>query len=243
MELVNLVATVPGTDPELSRHPVLVMAHLDHLGRGWPDVREGNEGVIHPGADDNASGVAVLLALARALADEAPRPRGVMFAVVTGEEAGLLGSRHLLAREGLDAALAIRRVGRATVTACGAEPIRGFGNAWREHPEVQDPLGCPYTNFRRDEHATRAAVDTYRIVGCRHMARVDMLMTLDGVLNVLEINTIPGFTPISMYPMLWEASGISYRELITKLVELALERHVATRVETRKPVVEGGGGV
>ncbi len=44
---------------------------------------------------------------------------------------------------------------------CGVEPIRGFGNAWREHPEVQDPLGCPYTNFRRDEHATRAAVQIF----------------------------------------------------------------------------------
>ncbi len=44
---------------------------------------------------------------------------------------------------------------------CGVEPIRGFGNAWREHPEIQDPLGCPYTNFRRDEHATHAAVQRF----------------------------------------------------------------------------------
>jgi hypothetical protein len=99
MELVNLVAAVPGSDPELSRHPVLVMAHLDHLGRGWPDVRASNRGIIHPGADDNASGVAVLLAVAGTLADEAPRARPVLVAFVTGEEAGLLGSRHLI--EGL----------------------------------------------------------------------------------------------------------------------------------------------
>ena len=96
IELVNLVARVPGRDPKFANEPVLVIAHLDHLGRGWPDVREGNENEIHPGADDNASGVAVLLELARAMAAEPPRPRPVVFAVVTGEEAGLLGSRHLL---------------------------------------------------------------------------------------------------------------------------------------------------
>jgi len=96
MELVNLVAKIPGSDSELDDDPVLVLAHLDHLGRGWPDVRTGNEGKIHPGADDNASGVAVLLELARTMAAEPPRPRPVIFAVVTGEEAGLLGSRHYL---------------------------------------------------------------------------------------------------------------------------------------------------
>ena len=94
LTLTNLVAAVPGTDPELA--PVLVMAHLDHLGKGWPDVRAGNEGHIHPGADDNASGVAGLLELARAMTAEPARPRTVLFAAVTGEEAGRLGSRHLL---------------------------------------------------------------------------------------------------------------------------------------------------
>jgi hypothetical protein len=96
LELVNLVGRVPGRDPELAHEPVVVLAHLDHLGRGWPDVRQGNEGAVHPGADDNASGVAVLIELARTMAAEPPRPRPVVFAVVTGEEAGLLGSRHLL---------------------------------------------------------------------------------------------------------------------------------------------------
>ncbi len=96
MELVNLVARVPGRDPKLADQPVLVIAHLDHLGRGWPDVRSGNENRVHPGADDNASGVAVLLELAKAMAAEPPRPRPILFAAVTGEEAGLLGSRHLL---------------------------------------------------------------------------------------------------------------------------------------------------
>ncbi len=96
LELTNIVAMIPGADPALADAPVLIMAHLDHLGLGWPDVREGNEGKIHPGADDNASGVAVLLELARSLRSEPPRDRPIIFAVVTGEEAGLIGSRHLL---------------------------------------------------------------------------------------------------------------------------------------------------
>jgi len=95
MALTNLVGAIPGTNPDLA--PVLVMAHLDHLGHGWPDVRTGNEELIHPGADDNASGVAVLLELARTMAAEPARPRTVLFAVVTGEEAGRIGSKHLLA--------------------------------------------------------------------------------------------------------------------------------------------------
>ncbi len=95
LALVNLVGKVPGSEPAL--RPLLVTAHLDHLGRGWPDVRSGNEGKVHPGADDNASGVAALLELAQAVAS-GPRPlRTVLFAVTTGEEAGLVGARHLLA--------------------------------------------------------------------------------------------------------------------------------------------------
>lgn len=96
MALANLLGRIPGTDPALAPHPVLLLAHLDHLGRGWPDVHAGDEGLVHPGADDNASGVAVLLELARTLTNE-PRPiRPILFAVTTGEEAGLVGARHLL---------------------------------------------------------------------------------------------------------------------------------------------------
>jgi D-alanine-D-alanine ligase len=57
------------------------------------------------------------------------------------------------------------------------------------------------------------------------MARVDMFLTADGKIFVNEINTIPGFTAISMYPKLWQASGISYTELIDRLIQLALQEH------------------
>jgi D-alanine-D-alanine ligase len=58
------------------------------------------------------------------------------------------------------------------------------------------------------------------------MARADFLLDRNtGDVYINEVNTLPGFTPISMYPKLWEASGISYSELIDRLIQLALERH------------------
>ena len=57
------------------------------------------------------------------------------------------------------------------------------------------------------------------------MARVDVFLTPENEVIINEINTLPGFTNISMYPKLWQASGMSYQQLITRLIELALERH------------------
>ncbi len=79
----------------------------------------------------------------------------------------------------------------------------------------------------------RLAVACYQAVSCEGMARVDFLMeaaTRKFFIN--EINTIPGFTAISMYPKMWEASGLPYSKLIDRLIELALERHRA-RQSTR----------
>ena len=56
------------------------------------------------------------------------------------------------------------------------------------------------------------------------MARVDFFLKKDGTVLVNELNTIPGFTRISMYPKLWQASGISYTDLIDRLISLALEK-------------------
>jgi D-alanine-D-alanine ligase len=77
------------------------------------------------------------------------------------------------------------------------------------------------------EEAQRIAVAAFRSVDCSGMARVDLFLMPDGDLLVNEINTIPGFTQISMYPKLWEASGLPYRDLVDRLVQLAVERHRA----------------
>jgi len=70
------------------------------------------------------------------------------------------------------------------------------------------------------------AVRAFKAIDCAGMGRVDFLLDRrSGRIFVMEINTIPGFTPISMYPKLWEASGLPYAKLLDRLIELALERH------------------
>ena len=83
-----------------SGQAVLVTAHYDHLGHGWPDVRAGarTPDAIYYGADDNASGVSVMIELARNLASAAPPPRTIVFIAFTGEESGLQGSEVLRER-------------------------------------------------------------------------------------------------------------------------------------------------
>jgi len=72
----------------------------------------------------------------------------------------------------------------------------------------------------------RIAVAAYQAVECEGMARVDFLMeTASGKLYINEINTIPGFTSISMYPKMWEAAGVPFTELLDRLIGLALDRH------------------
>jgi hypothetical protein len=93
--LRNVMAVIAGANPAWKDQCVVVGAHYDHLGLGWPDVRAGCEGQIHNGADDNASGVAVLLELARALADSKP-PRSIVLVAFGGEEWGLRGSRRFV---------------------------------------------------------------------------------------------------------------------------------------------------
>lgn len=75
------------------------------------------------------------------------------------------------------------------------------------------------------EHVRQTAVNVFRAIDCSGLARVDFLLDRhDNRLYINEVNTMPGFTSISMYPKLWEASGLSYPDLIDKLVALALER-------------------
>ena len=79
----------------------------------------------------------------------------------------------------------------------------------------------------------RLAIAAFKALRCEGMARVDFFYEEYGRgFLVNELNTIPGFTPISMYPKMWQASGVSYTELVDELVELALERHRRRRRRT-----------
>jgi len=90
----------------------------------------------------------------------------------------------------------------------------------------------------------KAAIDAFRALELSGMARVDFFLERKGGKVYLnEVNTIPGFTSISMYPKLWEASGIPFRELIDKLIELALEQHAEkARTKYQIELPEGAGG-
>jgi hypothetical protein len=93
----NLIGYLPGTKADWEGQSVIVSAHYDHLGLGWPDAREAERGKVHPGADDNASGVAVLLELAKVVASAGRPSRSIVFVAFSGEEAGLAGSKHFVA--------------------------------------------------------------------------------------------------------------------------------------------------
>jgi len=75
------------------------------------------------------------------------------------------------------------------------------------------------------QHIQDLAVRGYRAIDCSGMGRMDFFLTRDGDVYIDEVNTVPGFTPGSMYPALWQHGGLSYGDLIGRLVELALERH------------------
>jgi len=97
-----------------------------------------------------------------------------------------------------------------------------------ESKYVDDQASSTIIPAKLNDETIRAlksmAINAYKVLECEGLARVDFFLTEDGKLMVNEINTMPGFTSISMYPKMWEASGISYPELIDILIQLALER-------------------
>jgi len=94
----NVIGVIPGKRPELKSQSIVVGAHYDHLGLGRLQIREEkHRGKIHPGADDNASGVAVIIELAQVLGKGLKPDRSVVFVAFTGEEAGRKGSKYYVA--------------------------------------------------------------------------------------------------------------------------------------------------
>ena len=86
-------------------------------------------------------------------------------------------------------------------------------------------IPAPLSDIQKSD-AQRLAIAAFQVLECSGMARVDLFLEKPtGKLYVNEINTLPGFTSISMYPKMWEASGIPYPELIDRLITLAIERH------------------
>lgn len=90
----NIIGIIPGTNPDMKDESVIVCAHYDHIGLGWPGASKQNIGKIHYGADDNASGVAVMIELAQLLGKSLKPQRTIVFIAFTSEESGLRGSKY-----------------------------------------------------------------------------------------------------------------------------------------------------
>src|SRR5271165_6121170 len=106
-------------------------------------------------------------------------------------------------------------------------PIKEFYDYNAKYLDEGSKLIIPADlSAKKQAEVRRLAIAAFQAVDCAGLARVDFLMDpRTGKMYVNEINTIPGFTSISMYPKLWQATGISYPELIDRLIQLGLERH------------------
>ncbi|MBG7601645.1 MAG: M20/M25/M40 family metallo-hydrolase [Gammaproteobacteria bacterium] len=141
--LKNVIAVIPAADPKRSNESIVIGAHYDHLGLGWPDVRDGNLGKTHPGADDNASGVAVLLELARALGKDFKPERNIVLVAFSGEEAGRRGSKHYVERfKANPADKIIGMINLDTVGRLGSNKLLVLGaNSASEWPHIFRGIG------------------------------------------------------------------------------------------------------
>jgi D-alanine-D-alanine ligase len=121
----------------------------------------------------------------------------------------------------------VSHVGEIEVTAAGGHEFYDFEAKYLDDGAV---LSCPAAV---PDHVAaevqRLAREAFEALGCEGLARVDCFYTDTGDVVVNEINTMPGFTPHSMYPQMWEATGLPYRDLIDELLQLALTRPVGLR--------------
>jgi D-alanine-D-alanine ligase len=137
----------------------------------------------------------------------------------TGQEAQLLLERHIHGREFTVGVVDGRPLPLVEIRS--AEPFFNYeAKYYDEDTEYLIPVPLLHSVYR---HALELGAGAYRALGCRHMARTDMMYGYDGRLYVLEVNTIPGFTPRSLLPMAAEHAGIPFSQLCERIVGKALQ--------------------
>jgi hypothetical protein len=125
----NVIGIIPGNNPQFDGQSVVIGAHYDSHGLGWPDCLAGNEGKIHPGADDNASGISVLLEFARLVGKKWQPERTIVFVAFSAEEAGKLGSLHYIRQaERFPISKMMAMINIDTVGQLGNDALIIFGN-------------------------------------------------------------------------------------------------------------------
>ncbi len=127
VETMNVIGVMRGAKAQWKDQSAILSAHYDHLGFGWPDVHKGDEGKAHHGADDNASGVSVMLELARALKASGQPSRTLLFIAFSGEEAGLKGSAYYVEHPRLPLDQIIGVINLDTVGRLGSDKIAVLG--------------------------------------------------------------------------------------------------------------------
>jgi len=223
----NIVGVLPGADPSLNDEKIVIGAHYDHLGLGhFGALDREAEGKIHPGADDNASGVAVLLDLARRLAQLPAKPaRTVIFVAFSGEELGLYGSRyyveHAQSLASIKAMLNLDMVGRLRenhLTVFGARSGANFSNlvsADARQLELDinesDDVGrsdhlsfyvkkIPVLHFFTGNHGDyHRATDTWEKLNIEGMAKVSDLVMLTA-LKIADTKEPISFVSLPSHP-------------------------------------------
>jgi hypothetical protein len=152
LRTANVIGLVPGHDPTRASEAVVVGAHYDHLGRSG--------GTVYPGADDNASGTAVVLELARAFATAAGTPRTLVFVLFSGEELGLLGSRHYVRNPAIPMERTVAMINLDMVGRLGDRPLGVGGVATGGGLKaVVDDVGRQLSIALADREAPGGATD------------------------------------------------------------------------------------
>jgi len=132
LQSANLVGLLRGSDPELRSEYIVIGAHYDHLGRGtFGSLARDAVGQVHPGADDNASGVAALLLLAEYLAaqDRPATGRSLLFVAFGAEELGMHGSKHFLEDSPVPRSKIVAMINLDMIGRAGADRLRIEGVA------------------------------------------------------------------------------------------------------------------
>lgn len=225
--LRNVLAILRGSDPQLSDQVIVVGAHYDHVGYGRQGLSLGSAGHIHPGADDNASGTAAVLELAKAYTALSPAPRRtILFAAWDGEEKGLLGSKHWVAHptvplDHVAAALNLDMVGRlrderlivqGSRSGCGWRRLISLQNDdpglrldfdWTLKPDADHyPFfehGIPVVMFHTGLHAQyHRPSDTAKLINNTGMAQITRLL-FAVVYDLAERSAGPAFRAGARY--------------------------------------------
>jgi D-alanine-D-alanine ligase len=116
----------------------------------------------------------------------------------------------------------------AEITVAGDHEFYDFAAKYlpEEATSIQVPADLP---DELSDEIRALAVQAFLAVGCEGLARVDFFVLHDGRVMINELNTMPGFTPTSMFPRMWAASGVDYPELVDRLIRLALARDTGLR--------------